>query len=263
MRIDWKKKAVILLGVLMLLGCEKSKIEAQRKQRFEISSTHTGFDYEINVLYPNNYVKGEPYQTVYLLDGGKYYKKAEKITNEMTNNNIVLVSIDYRGKDKRDTDFTYPKDQSFGGKTGKGDKFVQFFNSELIPHIENELGISSLEKTLYGHSYGGYFTMYYMFQQEQEVLFDNFISASIPLNFADNYLVKLEQEYFNAHDSLNCHWHISYGSIENQALFKGFMEKMNKRTYNGLEFMMETYENKGHNSTPMIAFENGLKFVLN
>lgn len=244
------------------LGCKKKDVSPSTETKFDIHSVHTGLDYQITVMYPEKYKKENAYHTVYLLDGGHGYDEAAEIINSEINQDLVLVSIAHVESDNRNTDFTYPVDDTRAKNTGGARKFIQFFNTELIPHIETKIEIIPYERTLYGHSLGGYFSIYFMLQSDYPIPFDNFISASPSLSYGDKYLIEFEQNYFENHTSLNHKWYMSFGSIENNALFNGFMEKMSTRTYTGLQYKKETLKNLGHLNTPFVAFENGLNFIL-
>ncbi|MBQ0740652.1 prolyl oligopeptidase family serine peptidase, partial [Aquimarina celericrescens] len=90
------------------------------------------------------------------------------------------------------TDYSYPKDPDFPHPSGGGKKFIDFMNKELIPYIEGELKIIPVDRTLYGHSLGGYLALYTLFQQEQPNLFKNVIAASPNLMWYNSYLFYLE-----------------------------------------------------------------------
>ncbi len=257
-------KAITLICFLFgVSSCEKAYLSPNLVETFELHSSFTGFNYNISILYPATYQQNTAYPTVYLLDGGAYFNEVSEVLDKSIETKVVLISLDYNNENRRASDFTFPEDPTSDDKeTGGADKFIQFLNQELIPHLETVIGLKSKERTLYGHSFGGYFCLYSMFQQVAPVPFDNFIAASAPVDFADNYLIQLEQQYFENRDTLEYKLHSSYGSLEANALFLAFTNKIEKHAYATLKYKHEIFENLGHQNTPIKAFENGLKFIL-
>ena len=141
-----------------------------------------------------------------------------------------MIGIGYKNDNKRLTDYSYPAD-AIQPKSGGGKKFIQFINQVLMPYIENDLSISSTNKTLLGHSIGGYFCLYVLLQQDFLNPFDNIVSASPSIWYADAFLFDLEEEYHNTHNDLNCTIYMTIGGLEFSTLnvpFEAFTKKNRK-----------------------------------
>jgi predicted alpha/beta superfamily hydrolase len=57
----------------LVLGCQKEMIEVDDSKSYTISSSYTNEEYNLQLLYPENYDSSLAYQTIYLLDGDWYF----------------------------------------------------------------------------------------------------------------------------------------------------------------------------------------------
>lgn len=78
---------------------------------------------------------------------------------------------------------------------GEADKFLDFIHSDVITYVETTLfphaSLPTARKALYGHSYGGIFSLTALYTKT--TLFDMYISAS-PTIFWSNYALVKNQE---------------------------------------------------------------------
>lgn len=256
----------LIIGILGLYSCEKNNLSSIKNNHpFAITSDHTNTTYSINILYPQAYDPSNSYHTIYMLDGDDYFKEAADIVAESGREDIILIGVGYANKNQRGRDYSYPEDRDFPGTSGGAKEFINFVNNELIPHIENELEIESVERTLFGHSLGGYLALYILFQQDQPNSFDNIIAASSNFMWYNAYLFDLEQHYFDTHDSLDKNLYITVGDLEGASInlfYNAFKEKMDKRSYTGLILHHERLKNTSHRNSPIITFKKGLSIIL-
>ena len=261
-----KLSPLMMLLITLLFGCEKEAVlTVENAKSYSISSSYTGNDYSLQILYPKNYDSSLEYQTIYLLDGNWYFNELAEIVQTKYANEIVLVGIAYKNSNKRNTDFTYPSND-YLSNSGGGKKYMQFISNELIPYIENDLSIKSSETTLAGHSLGGFFALYQLFQQDYPSPFDNVIAASPSLFWSEAFLLNLESEYHTNHDSLNIVLYNTMGDLETlamNALFDVFNKKVESRNYIGLSFYHKRFRNTSHNNSPIKSFDQGISFILN
>lgn len=265
MKYNYSKFSFSIFIILLVLSCQKEMIEVEDSKSYTISSSYTNEDYNLQLLYPENYDSLVAYQTIFLLDGDWYFYELAEIIKEQYPNNIVLVGIGYKNDNNRSSDFTYPADDILSN-SGNAKKYIQFLNNELIPFISDSLQIKAKQKTLAGHSLGGYFNLYLLFQDELENPFDNLITASPSLFWHDAYLLDLEQQYNSSHDSLNINLFITIGDSEGvtmNTLFNAINEKIESRNYLGLTFDYERFENTTHNNNPIKSFEKGISKLIN
>lgn len=256
----------LIIGILGLNSCEKENLSSIKNNHpFTITSDYTNTTYSINILYPQAYDPLNNYHTIYMLDGDDYFKEATDIVAESSREDIILIGVGYTDKNRRGIDYSYPEDRDFPGASGGAKEFINFINNELIPHVENELEIESTDRTLFGHSLGGYLALYILFQQDQPNPFDNIIAASSNFMWYNGYLFHLEQHYFDTHDSLNKNLYITVGDLEGASInlfHNAFEKKISGRSYTGLILHHERLKNISHRNSPMITFKKGLSIIL-
>jgi len=153
--------------------------------------------FKIYLRLPESYDQGKSYPILYLLDGDWYfedtnmidYNGVSGIVYNLERNNIIpeciLIGIGYTEGNKRGRDFSqYP------------DNFYKFIKYELSEYLNFEYGLDmGGEKTLMGHSSGGYFSFYILFKGEQ--YFNNYISVSTPFYDANKLLILKEMSFYN------------------------------------------------------------------
>ncbi len=106
---------------------------------------------------------------------------------------MILVAIPNRYIDKvnqRDRDFL-PVHVDDNALSGGADKFISFLKTELIPYI-NKTYPTNGTNSLYGHSYGGLFSMY-TFLIEPE-LFETCFATDPSFWWNNDFAIKLAAE---------------------------------------------------------------------
>jgi len=224
----------LIIGLFGLTSCEKDDLSSiKNNQSYTIHSEYTNTEYGINILYPETYNETSSYHTIYILDGDDYFKEIVNVIEDTNREDIILIGIGYTGKNRRGMDYSYPKDNDFPSESGGAKEFIDFINHELIPYVEDELYITSSDKSLFGHSLGGYFALYVLFQQEQANPFDNIIAASSNFIWYNAYLFDLEQQYFDAQNTLNKNLYITVGDLEGASInlfYDAFNKKIMERS---------------------------------
>jgi predicted alpha/beta superfamily hydrolase len=125
------------------------------------------------------------YPVLYLLDGpGHFYSVTGMIRQLSTSNGnsivpemiIVAIPNTDRGRDLTPThvDIDFFSGDSIQYSSGGGDKFLDFMEDELIPHIERTYP-TARHKTFVGHSFGGLSVINALITRPQ--LFDNYIAS--------------------------------------------------------------------------------------
>jgi predicted alpha/beta superfamily hydrolase len=202
-----------------------------------IKSKITGNNYQISVALPSAYhnddpIKIEPFgntlaawPVVYILDPNWFFGMITDVIRYMSwcgqTTDAIVVGIGYpeekslqetwrRSLAARTHELTpwhSEKSDEFNSgwlklevKTGGGVKFFQFMQQELIPFIDQEYRTDPAKRILAGHSHGGLFTLFAMFQRPE--LFSSYIASSSSLDFAENSIFALESEYAKKHKKL-------------------------------------------------------------
>jgi predicted alpha/beta superfamily hydrolase len=146
-------------------------------------------DRELTIYQPAS--DRESLTTIYLLDGEWNFAYVKGIIDLFVRWNRIpdvrLVSVH---NVNRTRDFTpTPDDERFPG-SGQAGRFLSFVRDELIPYIEKEAGPAD-NRLIIGHSFGGLFALYSLF--ESPGLFDGYIAISPSVWWKDDFM--LSDEY--------------------------------------------------------------------
>ncbi|KAI8651457.1 hypothetical protein NCS55_01390600 [Fusarium keratoplasticum] len=193
-----------------------------------IAHTKRG-DYLVQVAWPLCWgedrvaPENEVVNTLYLVDGNAYFFTAVDVTRrlEFTNSTrTVVVGVGYppgkyvydfrRGPDltppSSDGTYDLPLDSNGNPRTdiefGEAHDFLDFIQHEVMTHVHDKLfpkaSLHTGKKALFGHSYGGIFTLNTMFTRPN--LFHTYIAASPIIWWNNHFLVKEQEAAFIARD---------------------------------------------------------------
>ncbi|SEK37135.1 alpha/beta hydrolase [Parapedobacter koreensis] len=246
-------------------------------QTFKFYSTAVKDTFTISIQKPKEY-STEPnrhYPIALLLDGDFYFPTMAPLTRqyEMTGLllPIILVGIGYNDFQKMDSlrvrDFLYPKAMESDeiNAPGGGLNFYRFITEELLPHLEADLRVDTTQRTLLGHSFGGYFALYTLLQQAQErqMVFANIVSASPTLWYNDFYLYQLSERLASNSPKDKLNVIISAGGLENDEWTTVPIQKLtvlfNNRTIPNLYLNAFIYNFLDHMDTGQLSFIKGLQ----
>lgn len=139
-----------------------------------------------------------PRPILYMLDGnGLFPLVVNQAIQQIPENKLpIIVGIGYPTdeafpKALRDHDYT-PHVPGEAFKHGGGDKALyQFLEQQIRPWVEQQFPIDKQKQTLFGHSFGGLFTL--MVYQNHPTAFQSFVSASPSLWWGRGEMVNLMQ----------------------------------------------------------------------
>lgn len=116
-------------------------------------------------------------------------------------------------------------------KTGGGERFLALIEDELKPWIEQQVPVDRSRQTLFGHSFGGLFTLYALFCKPNA--FSRWISASPAIYWEDAAILSMEREFLDRHkEPLDMELHLSAGQYEGETLapfHKGTAEEQKRQ----------------------------------
>lgn len=183
----------------------------------DIHSHHTGHDYRIFVSVPQRPAPPDGYPVIYVLDGNALFPilavqadARETRPDSASRGSVVVVGIGYPGDalydpNKRARDYTpppLPGDASTAADppNGGADKFLSFVQSELKPLIEARYRIDPHRQTLFGHSYGGLFTLYTLINQPNA--FQQYVAASPSIWWNHRQLLRQREHLLSSTERL-------------------------------------------------------------
>ena len=222
---------------------------------------------KINIRLPEEYKPDtdEKYDVVYMIDGewnldnfSFIYKfaKDEKFLPPLI---LVALPNTYTSEgNMRDRDFL-PEKMTDNKKAGGAENFLIFLKSEVIPYIDKKFPTSG-ENSLFGHSYGGLFTMYTLLKEPG--LFTNYYCSDPAFQWKNKRLIEMAAETFKNTPELNKTLWIN--GIEETYMHMG-IDKMDSvlkaMAPKGLRWKISYYPNETHNSVRLKGIYDGLKFT--
>jgi len=249
--------------------------EEETTPAFSLQSDFSTEPFSFFVRLPKNYAqnKKQIWPVIYLLDGNAYFDQvANSIEHLIKKKEIsidpIIVGIGYENAyimdSLRNRDYTFPvalPEDSFT-ISGWGDKFYDFITSKVVNYIDLNYRTDTTNRTIIGHSLGGYFVLYALHRQmTTSQTFNNFVAASPSIYYHDNYLIKkMEFETSNKQDSNNINVYMTMGELEiggNEST--RFMDLSRIMKANGVTIQSETYKNAEHMGTAIPTFENGIQ----
>jgi predicted alpha/beta superfamily hydrolase len=228
---------------------------------FTITLTHVG------PLLPNVGAS-----TVYYLDAS--IRSGNKLRELLSDSlyapcvqNILFVGVGYKGDNvrRRRRDFIPP---IYGAKEseprkanyGRADTFYAFLTQELIPRIDSNC-IPNGRRVLIGHSYGGLFVLYALFQPKS--FFQSYIAMSPSLWVNNGDIFRYEEAFHTKTTALEGFLYMSVGTKERMNHVLKTTRRMRnvfqERNYTGLRLKYEEHKGKGHHGQVPVSLTNVLK----
>ncbi len=238
--------------LLCLLICCQVKVQATEIDT-TLYSTIIGDSFAIKIILPKNYTAAKHYNTVYYLDAsiksGKALQKLLQTGNYTTlQEENIFIGIGHFGNfhTKRTRDFIPPilKNEEI-----KNSIFFSFLQKQLLPFIENKYSTTP-KKTLIGHSYGGLFCFYCLFNATQ--LFTNYYALSPSTWVNKSNIFTYEKAFYNSKKNLVAALTMVNGDLE----FLNFVLQSNRamdkllksRNYKKLKYSYTEKHFANHNS---------------
>ncbi len=194
-----------LLWVFMTTHSNADAVRLPATEQFDLRNA-AGQTYQIMVSLPNvkksadSEPSAKPPPVLYVLDGNATFAAfhdAKRMESKFANSIIVAVAyptekpFDFY---RRSYDFSPPvSDAKNDPPQGGQDAFIDFLENRLQPEIARRYSMDNSRQAIYGHSFGGMFTLYAMFNRPE--LFNHYIVSSPSLWWHDSYLLAPEQRF--------------------------------------------------------------------
>lgn len=275
------------LYITALVADNKNNIREDEEEEIETMPSTTLFSdfvqdsFSIFISLPKGYARkyNQRFPVIYLLDANAYFDIVDNAIEE-NKINAILVGIGYKDfvmmDSLRDRDYTYPKalPQDSFPISGGADKFLSFIKNELIPYVDKTYQIYTNNRTLMGHSLGGYFTLYAM---EQGLLgknnyFKNYVAASPSLQYCNQYLTRQLQNIQYNNELKQQTLYLTFGAkedFEDQSgtagidSFNSFVKVLSENRFKNILLKSEVYPAFGHMETAIPTFTKSLQEIRN
>jgi uncharacterized protein len=287
-----KEEAVMTSGPVPIIGSEMHIMD----------SKHTGRSYRITISLPLGYnstptdiwpFNNTParWPVVYVLDANWYFGMVTDIIRPMSwcgsTSDAIVIGIGYpEGTDpieafrvsftRRDFDLTPVRDEEVEKSmeaehkrpcpNGDAGNFHKFIKDELIPMIETNYRADPAKRILVGHSYGGLFGLFGLFETPD--LFESLILGSPTLTYGNRYTFQREEAFAKEHKKLPARIYLYVGEYEEDindttmtdtirmaALLQG-------RNYEGFSLVKHVFLDQNHCEVAAPGFQWGLKHAL-
>ncbi len=253
-----------------LFGQKLPKVSIKNTQYTVLTSKIYSHGYDINIYLPPDYENSDKsYPVVYILDADYNFGMVCYGTRHLTINkdipDVILVGI---GKisSRRVRDYT-PTKTSMSG-SGGANQFIEFLRQELIPFISSTYRVND-DRTIVGHSLGGLFAYYCLFNSPD--LFKSYLAVSPSLWYDDELVFKLEELSFVSNKILPSRIYSAVGELETRTngMYHEMVQEHTRltkqlqgRSYPKLMFKAETLSDENHHSIFPRAFMNGMRFLF-
>jgi predicted alpha/beta superfamily hydrolase len=254
------KTRLLILGLLIVLGYAGNIATAQSSGvRDSLYSDILQEQRYIQIRIPDNYdpESYEKYTTIYLLDGEwnielfpfiHIFTRQEGYLPEAIF--IGLPNTYINNRNQRDRDFL---------PSNNADGFLDFLEQELIPYIDKNYP-SSGENILFGHSYGGLFTMYTYLSRPH--LFESYIATDPPFSWNNGYVLHLAADTFKVRTDLyRALWIAGIESTYRDMGIASMDSLFRIAAPENLHWKVTAYPNETHNSVRLKGVYDGLKFI--
>ena len=259
-----RSSLVALLG-LVTAGCgggggggsvATAPAMAGSTQTRTISSQSNGTSYPIFIYLPPATVAIRAnLPTVYLLDGESRFQTLVDIVETMKAQ-VMIVAIGNEALRARDY---VPANICTPGGGGQA-AFLQFIGTELVPFVEATFASNPQRRILLGHSHGGSFVLYALFNEvPASRLFASYLASDSSIDCMSGTVSGWDSAYAGAHTALPVRLHVSYSA--NAAGNINFVEQLQSHHYTGLTLVSQAYGG-GHIGMIPAAFTDALTFAL-
>lgn len=268
---------VLVLAALFLFSCsgKQEKIAVVPANDIVLYAEAIKDSFYISVQLPAAYME-EPdrrFPVVYTLDGNFHFPMLAAMMAQYEKGGLlpplILVGIGYGSFQLMDSlrirDYLYPEALPSDELTtaAGGNRFDDFIKQQLISYIDQRYRTDTAQRTLSGHSFGGYFTLHSLSNQikNNQKIFSNFIAASPSLWYHDFLLNTLPDEIKHAGIKNNLRVFLSVGGQEdsmwNVKPLQQFGQKLSSLP--GVKTSYSVYNNLGHMDVATLTFIKGLQ----
>lgn len=283
----------ILLGMLTLMVWG-SVVEVKSQDPVTLQSTATHLLYSeelqqyylIDVFLPQGYQPKESefqfpkYPVLYVLNSRPNAVMAAMLRHVSEMSREIIIGIDFADKDGHPMDsfaaytrdLTPTTDENWAqaatvGSGGHAEDFLYFINNEVKPFINATYNVNKYNQTLVGHSFGGLFGMYVLFNHSDS--FNRYVIASPSLWWDEGVAFEFEEDYTSTHTNLAKKVFISVGSKEfvdgPQGMIDNthkMVESLKSRNYPDLELRFKIFDDETHESVVGISIQKGIEAVF-
>lgn len=144
-------------------------------------------------------------------------------------------------------------------RSGRAHEFLTFFRDEIIPYVDAHYRTTQ-DRSLWGHSLGGLFALYTLFEAPE--LFRQYGISSPSLQISEEAVLAQEPAYAERQSALPARASISLGAEEQDLSgpVAQLIEILEKREYGNFDLRLHVFPDETHVSVFPAAFTRSLRF---
>ncbi|GAB3899016.1 alpha/beta hydrolase [Spirosoma agri] len=273
-------KTILYLLCLVLVGCQPKSSGPDKPSSDTplraIYSRAVNDSLYVQTQLPLEYDDSttKHYPVVVILDGNFHFPMLAASVHQYEKAGLlpplILVGVGYRSFNAMDSlrvrDYLYPAALASDElkAPGGGERFRQFLSRELVPSIDSTYRTTSQNRTLLGHSFGGYFALYTLLSQAKTKThdFQNFVAASPSVWYHNFYLNQLPAQLSQLNKADSIRLFLSVGGQENPQWdikpVSGLTTSI--RQSHKVSLQGGVYDQLGHMDTGQLSFLKGLQY---
>ena len=277
-----QKLFFILLIAIFVYACSISNNKSTEPsqtldKRLTLYSEAVKDSFYISVQLPEQYYKKPEtkYPTVYIVDANFYFPMLAEVVKQYEVAGLlpplILVGIGYKSftamDSLRERDYLYPASipSDEMKAAGGGKNFDSFIVNQLIPHIDTDFHADTTNRSLMGHSFGGYFSLYALLNQAEnnQTTFKNIASASPSLWYNNFYLNQLPEKLRDRKTQNPLKLYLTVGGLEDPTWninpAKKLADAISNVHLKSLNLHYTSYNDLDHMDVAMISFTRALQ----
>jgi len=255
--------------LLMLAVAASAQPATGTVTKLVLKSTVLGEDRVVLVRTPAGYETNKlKYPVLYMTDGDAHMGHTASTIEFLTQNgripDLIVVGVTNTDRTRdltpaKSTDKT-PEGELRFPTSGGADNFLKFFETELIPEIEERYRVQPY-RILAGHSLGGLFAIHAMITKPG--LFNSFIAVSPSLQWENSEALKRVTDFLKNQKEMKVSLFVSIGNEPGAigADFDRFKEVLSKTNIKGFEWQAERMADEDHGSVVLRSHYFGLRKV--
>jgi len=256
---------------------EQSRMSLPHTEVWNMVAQSNGQEYRI-MAGRRGPLTDAPLPVIYIVDGNGNFPFLYILHQLMVDDGYLppalLVGIDFPFDEWNDyealraRDFTHtllppdsPYASYFSQGTGGAPAFLKFLSDELKPLINSKYNTVTDDATLTGHSLGGLFALYALFEQPE--LFQRYVIGSPAIWYDDKVILKNMETFVSRHLDLSANVFIGSGGNE-QGLdleVQALADSLISHQYPNLKLDTQVFEGETHLSMIPSFFSFGLRAV--
>lgn len=287
--------ALSVLAILSFAACKSAstpqRVTLPHSVSTSLRSTATGRAYRIWVALPEGYnSRHAPYPVLYAADANAEFftvvEAARLAALDREVPDLIVVGIGYdlpngtiaESMGPRALDLTPTQDSVWAvsetkraaadgyaapeGSGGAAD-FLKFLQTDLAPTIERKYNADKNDRGWFGHSLGGLFGLYALFQGDG--FFTRMLAGSPSLSWDRRMMFTAESTFANTHRALPAHLFISAGALETKMVLNmdEFVAQVRSHKYGGLTITVAHFADEAHDPVIPATISRGIRALYN